>query len=121
MRVTLFIASKALTVIVLIAALVAVGFAHKFGRTTLTPDLAAYVATVGSLSDICGAPDGQGRAAGLDCEACRISDASIVLRNCNTIPPVVLDQTRAFSFVAKRLRNSRRLDPARLTRAPPQA
>ncbi|WP_298975555.1 hypothetical protein [uncultured Roseobacter sp.] len=115
-----FLASV-LTKLVLVFALVSVGFAHTFGRATLSPELAEYVAAGGSLADICGEIDGQGPMMPTDCEACRIVDNLALPHHGSLATLAVLAETRTLAFVSKRLRQSQGLDPARLTRAPPQA
>ncbi|MFD1157729.1 hypothetical protein [Roseovarius aestuarii] len=102
-------------------AMVAIGFAHRAAQPSLSPELVAYVAAGGSLSDICGTAGDEGNAPLIDCEACRISDHLGMLGSgCHTVatstPKVFI-----FGFVAKRIAESQGLDPARLVRAPPQA
>lgn len=98
-------------------ALVSVGFAHR----NMQPELAAYLAAGGSLDDICGSMGGDDIAPSSDCEACRLSDSLIHLPVCDHRIITTTDATFVFGFVAKRLIQSQGLDPARLTRAPPQA
>lgn len=106
--------------IALAIALTSVGFAHRVAPTGMTPELAAYVAAGGQLSDICGIADGENTPGALDCEACRLTD--------NTVHPVFgcvvhteLVETLVLVVVAKRISERNELDPARMTRAPPQA
>ncbi len=103
----------------LAVAVIASAFAHSHVKAPLAPELAEYVAMGGSLEDICGHA-GEGNATGQKCEACRLLGAAIVPRNIHEIPNSVLLSTCRMSFVAKRLQETRPLDPARLTRAPPQ-
>ena len=107
--------------IALAIALTAVGFAHRAALTGMTPELAAYVAAGGELSDICGIADGEENTPiALDCEACRLTD--------NAVQPIIgcvvhieLEETLVLAVVAKRISERNDLDPARLTRAPPRA
>lgn len=119
MRLTFSIFGRLLTTFVLVFALMAVGFAHRVAPANMTPELAAYVAMGGSLADLCGRTEDPDQTGTVSCEACRIADASIVPREAGNGPVLVLERTRTFSFVAKRLHHNRPLDPARLTRAPP--
>lgn len=112
---------KLLTPLALIFAMAVSGFAHKTMQPSLSPGFAAYVAAGGSLADICGGSGEQDGAQGQKCEACRLIGAALVPRNCHGIALKLSDQTRIFTFIAKRLHHTRPLDPARLTRAPPQA
>ena len=107
--------------IALITAMVVSAFAHTGARPSLSPELTAYVAAGGLLADICGSSEEQDGAQGQKCEACRLVGAAILPRDCYGIPLVLTDQTRVLSFVAKRLLYAHPIDPARLTRAPPQA
>jgi hypothetical protein len=107
-------------VIALAIALTSVGFAHRLAPNGITPELAAYVAAGGQLSDICGAADGDNTPVSSDCEACRLTD--------NFVQPIIVRtvhteraETLVLAFVAKRISERNDLDPARLTRAPPQA
>lgn len=112
---------KLLTSVALIFAMVSSGFAHTGLRPALSPDITAYVAAGGSLSDICGSIGEQDGTYSQKCEACRLMDTALAPRFCHALPMVLSDQTRVLAFVAKRLYHSRPLDPTRLTRAPPQA
>lgn len=116
------IISSLLTPVALICAMVMSGFAHTPAvQSEMTPELAAYVAAGGLLSDICGNTGGQNSAVGQKCEACRLAGGALIPRDCHGIPLRLLEQTRIRTFVAVQLHNARPLDPARLTRAPPQA
>lgn len=111
---------RQLIVIALALALTSIGFAHRVGPSAMTPELAAYLAAGGQLSDLCGTADGEGQPAQSNCEACRISDTATVLGTpCTEVTKPVV--TRTMAFVAKRIAERSDLDPARLTRAPPQA
>jgi hypothetical protein len=110
---------RQLTTISLICAFVSLGFAHKGIPTPMTPELAAYVAAGGSISDICGSDHQPEHGQALDCEACRITDNFATLQGCKLIASVELESVQTWRFVAKRLSEKQRLDPARLTRAPP--
>lgn len=107
-------------VIALAIALTSVGFAHRAATAAITPELAAYIAAGGQLSDICGTPDGENLPASSDCEACRITD-NIVQPRMNCVVYTELAEMLVLAFVAKRIAERNDLDPARLTRAPPQA
>ncbi len=101
-------------------ALVAVGFAHRTAQPPLSPELAAYVAIGGAIDDICGAVDGEENATIVDCEACRLTDAtSLPHRFCIALTKRN-HKTVVLGFVARKIADSRGLDPARLVRAPPQ-
>lgn len=108
------------TVCAILIALTAVGFAHRLDRGAASPELAAYVAAGGDLADLCGT-DGQGGKLGSSCDACRIVDATVILRTtCGTTTAHTL-RTQNFAFVATEVHRRHPHDPARLTRAPPQA
>lgn len=110
-----------LTVLSLTVALISIGFAHRSVQAEPSPELADFLAMGGSLSDLCGLPSGEGPSPLTDCEACRIVDNLMSTPGCNSTGISELQKTRTFAFVAKRLAQSRGLDPARLTRAPPLA
>lgn len=107
-------------VVALAIAITAVGFAHRSVSTVMSAELAAYVAAGGQLSDICSLGDGEGDPARVECEACLISDTFVHLRM-HRVNYTETKQTCTFAFVAKRIAERSNLDPARLTRAPPQA
>ncbi|KIN64564.1 hypothetical protein Z946_3456 [Sulfitobacter noctilucicola] len=96
-------------------------FAHTGARPALSPELEAYVAAGGTLAELCGTAGEQDGTQGQKCEACRLIGAALLPRDAHGVPVARCDQTRILTFVAKRLHNSRPLDPARQTRAPPQA
>lgn len=113
---------KLITSFALIIAMAASGLAHAGVRPpALSPDLAEYVLAGGSLADICGYAGEQEGAQGQKCEACRLIGAALIPRICHGVPIVLSDQTRVLTFAAKRLHQQHPLDPARQTRAPPQA
>lgn len=112
---------RLITTIVLIATLVGTGLAHTKHETPLSPDLIAFVASGGSLADICGDFDGQTDSQGQNCEACRIGGTMILPPNCAGVSLVSSDAIRSMLFVAKRIHRTRPIDSTRLTRAPPQA
>lgn len=112
---------QAITTLSLVVALLAVGFAHKSTTSGLSPELEAYVAQGGSLADICGERGGKDPIVPVGCEACRLSDSLSLGGTCSALPPLTLTQTKSAHFIAKLLRHSQSPDPARLTRAPPQA
>lgn len=116
-----FIPARLLTTCVLAFALMAVGFAHRYDASATSPEMVDYVAAGGSLSDLCGDFDGSGRSGTVHCEACRIVETVSLAQCCALLPVVTVGKVEVFRFAAKRLRQSRGLDPARLTRAPPQA
>ncbi|WP_341365957.1 hypothetical protein [Yoonia sp. BS5-3] len=105
----------------LIVALAAVGFAHRVIATEMTPELAAYVAGGGSLSDLCGTTSGSGETPVPHCEACRIADSFVLSQAGCAGTSQRIAKIYAFDFIAKRLAESGRLDNARMVRAPPQA
>ncbi|MFK7765443.1 MAG: hypothetical protein AB8B62_19425 [Roseobacter sp.] len=101
--------------------LASVGVAHQTGEPEMSPELAAYVAAGGLLDDICGSSGDPHRGGSVDCEMCRIADTLLDLRFEDHANAVDTPKCRAFRFVAKKIVQSCSLDPARLTRAPPQA
>lgn len=107
-------------VIAFAIALVAVGFAHRLGPAAMTPELEAYVASGGALSDLCGPTDGKGQSSTVSCDACRIAD-TVISFHAACIGLKETPKFQVFSFVAKRIAERNELDPARLTRAPPHA
>lgn len=110
---------RQLTTISLICAFVSLGFAHKDIPTPMAPELAAFVAAGGSISDICGGDHEPEHGEAVDCEACRITDTFAILHGVRLVASVRLERVQTWRFVAKRLSEKQRLDPARLTRAPP--
>lgn len=111
--------SRQLTMICLIFAFVSLGFAHKSIQPSMTPELIAYVAAGGSISDICGSDHQPGHESNIDCEACRIGDGLAELKAYNPVAFVDLERIQRWRFIAKRLAESQGLDPTRLPRAPP--
>ncbi|WP_281991180.1 hypothetical protein [Sulfitobacter geojensis] len=105
----------------LILAVALSGFAHRGGQAALSPDLAAYVAAGGALADLCGGPGEQEGGPSQKCEACRQIGAAVIPHSVRCAPAILNGETRTLTFVAKRLHHARPLDPAQLTRAPPQA
>ena len=87
----------------------------------MSPELVAYVAAGGSISDICGDDHDSEHEQHIDCEACRIADSFVILQGCKQGASGELAITQAWRFIAKRLSQSLGLDPARLSRAPPYA
>lgn len=110
---------RLLTLIVLIFAVLSLGFGHKRGPTEMTPEMAAYVAAGGSIFDLCGGNELPHEGQIMDCEACRIADNLVTLQACEPAAFAELAQVQAWRFIAKHLSESQGLDPARLTRAPP--
>lgn len=117
---TLF-ALRALLRLVLMLAMIGVGFAHQIAAREISPELAAYVAAGGTLADLCGTAGDDETGATSDCQACRISDGAALHPLCPQPVIAVLDQTQVYRFVAKRLLHRHGRDPSRLTRAPPVA
>ena len=107
-------------VIALAVALMSVGFAHRAAPTVMTPELAAYISAGGQFSDLCGISDGENTPVAYDCEACRLTD-NIAQPGVGCAVHTELAETLVLAFVAKRISERNDLDPARLTRAPPQA
>jgi len=112
---------RLLTMISLIVAFSSLGFAHKSIPKPMSPELAAYVAAGGSISDICGGDHDSEHEQHIDCEACRIADSFVILQGCNQKASGELGIIQTWRFIAKRLSQNQGLDPARLTRAPPYA
>ena len=108
-----------LVTISLICTFALLGFAHKNTPTPVSPELAAFLAAGGSISDICNGDHEPEHEQSVDCEACRIADSFAILRGCKQVAPAELDVVQNWRFIAKRLSQSQGLDPARLTRAPP--
>ena len=112
---------RLLTTISLIVAFFSLGFAHNSIPKPMSPELAAYVAAGGLISDICGGDHDPEHEQHIDCEACRITDSFVILRGCKHETPRELGIIQTWHFIAIRLSQSQGLDPARLTRAPPYA
>ena len=110
---------RQLVTISLICTFALLGFAHKNTPTPVSPELAAFLAAGGSISDICNDDHEPEHEQSVDCEACRIADSFAILRGCKQVAPAELDVVQNWRFIAKRLSQSQGLDPARLTRAPP--
>lgn len=102
-------------------ALMSVSFAHRGMHPDMSPELAAYLAAGGAISDLCGTVEEHENTKHRDCEACRIVDTFVELRFHNKEVSADTSKLHSFRFTAKKLAQSRALDPARLTRAPPQA
>lgn len=117
----LHLLGRLLTTISLIFAFFSFGFAHNSVPKPMSPELAAYVAAGGSISDICGGNHDSEHEQQIDCEACRITDSFVILRGCKHETPRELGIIQTWHFIAIRLSQSQGLDPARLTRAPPYA
>jgi hypothetical protein len=112
---------RLLTAISLTFAFFALGFAHNSIPRPMSPELAAYVASGGSISDICGGDHDSEHEQHIDCDACRIADSFVILQGCKQAASGELEIIQTWRFVAKRLSQSQGLDPARLSRAPPSA
>ena len=112
---------RQLMTILVIYAIVSLGFAHKTVPTPISAELAAYLAAGGSLSDICGEDHEPGHEYEIDCEACRIADHFAIFQGCKPVVSGDLVVVQKWRFIAKRLSQSQGLDPPRLTRAPPYA
>lgn len=115
----LYLFTRQLTTISLIAAFISLGFAHKNMQPVMTPDLVAFVAAGGSVADICGGDQYPAHTGTVNCEACRIADNLTVTQICDPVATIDLERIQRWRFIAKRLAQSQGLDPARLTRAPP--
>ncbi|MCG3267772.1 hypothetical protein [Yoonia sp. I 8.24] len=115
------IISRLLTTFVLLLALGAGGLSAPVKQPTLTDDVIAYLAAGGSFSDLCGNTTDPSKASGGHCPACHLI-AAAVLPDALTSAPITLpgDYTRLVA-TAQNMRNAQSLDPARLSRAPPQA
>jgi len=107
------------TVLVLLS-LATSGFAHRFAPVDLSPELQAYVANGGALADLCGTGDSPHSGTMADCKTCRLIGAMALPEAVTGLPVPVLEKTQTLRFVAKRLLHTRKPDPSRLTRAPPQ-
>lgn len=107
--------------IAVIIAIAVMGFAHKQSQTPLTPELAAYVAQGGSLGDLCGDFDEEHGHHGQKCEACRLVGAALLSPPWHEFLISVSVSRQNLPLVTRTSRATRRLDPARLTRAPPKA
>ena len=110
---------RLLTTLSLIFAFVSLGFAHEDIPTPMTPELAAFVAAGGSISDICRGDHTPQHGQAVDCEACRITENFAILQGYPLVAPVRLERVQTWRFVAQRLSGEQSLDSARLTRAPP--
>lgn len=110
-----------LTTFAVIIAVAASAFGHTAVRPAPSQELVAYVAAGGSLGDLCGTAEDQDGVPGQKCEVCRLFGSVALPDICFGVPVAVNQQARTLTFVAQLVHNSRPLDPARLTRAPPQA
>ncbi|WP_299970499.1 hypothetical protein [uncultured Roseobacter sp.] len=111
---------RVLLIVSAMIAVIAVGFAHRVAHPAASPDMIAYLASGGSLSDVCGSGGSDGTAP-VACEACRISDAAALLTTSGGTFVATLPKCDRLRVIAKRLAEARGLDPARLVRAPPLA
>lgn len=96
------------------------GFTHRFAPVDLSLELQAYVANGGVLADLCGTGNPADAGSRADCKACRLIGTMALPHAVTGLPVPVLGQTQTLRFVAKRLLHTRKPDPSRLTRAPPQ-
>ncbi|WP_162617532.1 hypothetical protein [Yoonia maritima] len=105
----------------LFIALAAAGVSTVAKKPALTADLAAYLAAGGSFSDLCGDTTDPSKAAFTHCAACHLIAAVVLPSVCHGPPLVVAGDYDKLIAVAQNIRNAQRLDPARLSRAPPHA
>lgn len=112
---------RAWTTIAVVIALSLVGYAHEDPASELPPGLSAFISAGGSWFDLCNTGEDESHRTASNCEACRIADTLLDLHPGRGSAIAVTQKTQAQQFVAKRLAQSRDLDPARLTRAPPLA
>jgi hypothetical protein len=109
------------TTFMLLLALGAAGTATPVRQPVLTDDVIAYLTAGGSFSDLCGNTTDPSKATGGHCPACHLI-AVAVLPAVTIGAPQMLDGDFArLTVVAQNIRNAQTLDPARLSRAPPQA
>lgn len=120
MRFIPILIGRLLLTFALLCAIMASGFAHTVSRTNVPQELSDYIALGGAVADICGEADNSTGASGAKCEACRLIGAAV-------LPPATCqnayrlrDTSVKLRFVATQFRYSQSLDPARLSRAPPQ-
>lgn len=105
----------------LVVAMASASFAHAVMSRTTSPELSAYLAAGGSLAEICGDLEDRESHSGSKCEACRLIEVAAVPPEMSGARLSLTDRTRRFAFISKQLLQSRGLDPARLSRAPPTA
>lgn len=115
------IISRLFITLALFIALAAAGMSTVSKKPVLTADLAAYLATGGSFADLCGDTTDPSKAAFTHCAACHLIAAAVLPTVCYGLPQVVTGDYDQLIAVAQNIRNAQRLDPARLSRAPPQA
>lgn len=113
--------SRFLVSLSLLFAMATIGFAHTGFSKIPTPEMAAYLAAGGSLTDICGGAEDQDGTSRQTCEACLLLSAALMPHNTLGRALDLSEKTRILSFVAKLLLQSQGLDSARLSRAPPAA
>ncbi len=121
MRKACFNIGQFFTSFAVIFALATFGFAHTSPSASASPEVAAYLAAGGALEDLCGNLGQQDDRQRDKCEACRLMGAVLVPQPGYGAPVLISGQTRVLTIIAKRRHHARPLDPARLTRAPPQA
>lgn len=104
---------------VLIVLLIASSINHATTRASMSPELLAYVAHGGSLSDICDDYDVGDQSFSHGCDACRMAGPAVLpfvnVVTSDAFSPV----SQAVLFVAILLQRHEPLDLGRLSRAPP--
>ncbi|MGJ8544337.1 MAG: hypothetical protein ACSHWZ_02760 [Sulfitobacter sp.] len=112
--------ARCLTALVLCAALTATGFAHQRDKAPLPADMAAFIASGGTLSDLCNR-GGPARGGGMKCEACRLMDSGAPLPELGWSQVSIRLRMARLRIIAQTRHRAKPLDPARHSRAPPQA
>jgi hypothetical protein len=113
--------SRLVTTFVLFVALGAAGMSAPIKQPAPTDDVLAYLAAGGSFADLCGDTTDPSKATVAHCPSCHLLTAA-VLPDVHLGPAIELpgDYTRLVA-VAQNIRITQALDPACLSRAPPQA
>ncbi|RBW45291.1 hypothetical protein DS901_03450 [Loktanella sp. D2R18] len=105
----------------LLLALGAAGLSGPVKQPAMTDDVIAYLAAGGSFSDLCGDTTDPSKASGGHCPACHLIAVAVLPAVVTGTPKILEDDYVRLTTVAQNVRNAQALDPARLSRAPPQA
>ena len=121
MRHRISIVGRLFTTLALMVALVGLGTASPAQHSEMDADLAAYLAAGGTFADLCGGTTDPRKPMHKHCAACHLIAAAVLPPVSYGPPAIIFGDYDVLVAVAQNIRNAQRLDPARLSRAPPQA
>ena len=121
MPTALCLIARSLVTATLFVAMTAVGMAHRTSSPPTDPDLIAFLDAGGTLDALCGLTGGTPHGLNQNCEACRLINAIA----CPPLSAMIYREAPAriqrMRVIAQLRHYAKPLDPAQLTRAPPQA